>query len=175
MLFVHIPPLSGKDGPFSEERLLHGAQEILRFVLAFASEQAPATTGQWSGPRSNRSRAQREGRLSDGRWTPGTLDRQAWVSALPPRPDRARQTRPTRPTTRKASAPTASCPAGGDLDQTATLQLAADQAAETGTPLFLPAGVYSTSRLTLKSGTQIEGVPGRSILRYRDGGAILQP
>ena len=64
-------------------------------------------------------------------------------------------------------------PAGGDLDQTATLQLAADQAAETGTPLFLPAGVYSTSRLTLKSGTQIEGAPGRSILRYRDGDAIL--
>jgi uncharacterized secreted repeat protein (TIGR03808 family) len=64
-------------------------------------------------------------------------------------------------------------PAGGEIDQTATLQLAADQAAEAGTPLFLPAGVYSTSRLTLKSGTQIEGVPGRSILRYRDGGALL--
>ena len=64
-------------------------------------------------------------------------------------------------------------PAGGEIDQTATLQLAADQAAETGTPLFLPAGVYSTSRLALKSGTQIEGVPGRSILRYRDGGALL--
>ena len=42
VLFVHIPPLSGKDGPFSEERLLDGAQEILRFVLAFASEQTPA-------------------------------------------------------------------------------------------------------------------------------------
>ena len=41
-------------------------------------------------------------------------------------------------------------PAGGELDQTATLQLAADQAAETGTPLFLPAGIYSTSRLTLE-------------------------
>jgi uncharacterized secreted repeat protein (TIGR03808 family) len=64
-------------------------------------------------------------------------------------------------------------PAGGDLDQTATLQLAANQAAETGTPLFLPAGIYSTSRLTLKSGTQIEGAPGRSILRHRDGDAIL--
>ena len=48
VLFVHIPPLSGKDGPFSEERLLDGAQEILRFVLAFASEQAPA--GPVSGP-----------------------------------------------------------------------------------------------------------------------------
>ena len=64
-------------------------------------------------------------------------------------------------------------PGGGDIDQTATLQVAADEAAQTGTPLFLPAGIYSTSRLTLKSGTQIEGVPGRSILRYRDGGAIL--
>jgi uncharacterized secreted repeat protein (TIGR03808 family) len=64
-------------------------------------------------------------------------------------------------------------PAGGALDQTATLQLAADQAAESGTPLFLPAGVYSASRLTLKSGTHIAGVPGRSILRYRDGGAVV--
>ncbi len=78
-----------------------------------------------------------------------------------------------RPTTRKAFSTYGIVPGGGDLDQTATLQLAADQAAETGTPLFLPAGIYSTSRLTLKSGTQIEGVPGRSILRYRDGGAIL--
>lgn len=62
---------------------------------------------------------------------------------------------------------------GGDIDQTATLQLAVDEAAETGTPLFLPGGIYSTSRLKLKSGTRIEGVSGRSILRYRDGGAIL--
>jgi uncharacterized secreted repeat protein (TIGR03808 family) len=64
-------------------------------------------------------------------------------------------------------------PAGGEIDQTATLQLALDQAAQSGRPLFLPAGVYSTSRLDLKSGTQIEGVPGRSVLRYRDGGALL--
>jgi uncharacterized secreted repeat protein (TIGR03808 family) len=64
-------------------------------------------------------------------------------------------------------------PGGGEIDQTATLQLALDEAAESGTPLFLPAGIYSTGRLNLKSGTQIDGVPGRSILRYRDGGAIL--
>jgi uncharacterized secreted repeat protein (TIGR03808 family) len=64
-------------------------------------------------------------------------------------------------------------PGGGEIDQTATLQLAADEAAQSGTPLFLPGGVYSTDRLTLKSGTQIEGVPGRTILRYRSGGAIL--
>ncbi|MGZ8401530.1 MAG: TIGR03808 family TAT-translocated repetitive protein, partial [Methyloceanibacter sp.] len=62
---------------------------------------------------------------------------------------------------------------GGGIDQTASLQEAADQAAQSGTPLFLPAGLYSTSRLTLKSGTQIEGVPGRTVLGYRDGGAIL--
>ena len=64
-------------------------------------------------------------------------------------------------------------PGGGAIDQTAMLQSAADAAARTGTPLFLPAGIYSTSKLTLKSGTHIEGVPGRSILRYRDGGALL--
>ena len=64
-------------------------------------------------------------------------------------------------------------PGGGEFDQTATLQLAFDEAAESGTPLFLPAGVYSTSRLNLTSRTQIEGVPGGTILRYRDGGTIL--
>ncbi|HXG79560.1 MAG TPA: TIGR03808 family TAT-translocated repetitive protein [Methyloceanibacter sp.] len=64
-------------------------------------------------------------------------------------------------------------PGGGEIDQTATLQLAADQAAESGIPFFLPPGIYSTSRLALKSGTHIQGVPGRSILRYRDGGSLL--
>jgi uncharacterized secreted repeat protein (TIGR03808 family) len=64
-------------------------------------------------------------------------------------------------------------PAGGELDQTATLQVAADAAADSGTPLFLPAGVYATNRLTLKSGTHIHCVPGRTILRYRQGGALL--
>ena len=64
-------------------------------------------------------------------------------------------------------------PGGGAIDQTAALQAAADAAAETGTPLFLRAGIYSTSKLTLKSRTRIEGVPGETILRYRDGGALL--
>lgn len=36
VLFVHIPPASGRSGSFSEEALLHGAHETLRFVLAFA-------------------------------------------------------------------------------------------------------------------------------------------
>ncbi|MGD9502895.1 MAG: TIGR03808 family TAT-translocated repetitive protein [Methyloceanibacter sp.] len=64
-------------------------------------------------------------------------------------------------------------PGGGAIDQTAALQAAADAAAETGAPLFLPAGVYSTAKLTLKSGTRIEGVPGKTILRYREGTALI--
>jgi len=64
-------------------------------------------------------------------------------------------------------------PGGGKIDQTAALQAAADAAAATGTPLFLPAGIYSTGKLTLKSGTHIEGVPGWSILRARDRGTLL--
>jgi len=64
-------------------------------------------------------------------------------------------------------------PADGKIDQTATLQEAADAAASSGTPLYLPAGTYSTGRLTLKSGTHIHGVPGLTILRYASGGAIV--
>jgi len=62
---------------------------------------------------------------------------------------------------------------GAGTDQTATLQAALDAAAGSGMPLFLPPDVYSTSRLELKSGTHLLGVAGRSILRYRDGGALL--
>src|SRR5262245_43513136 len=64
-------------------------------------------------------------------------------------------------------------PGGGAIDQTAALQEAADAAAETGAPLFLPTGIYSTAKLTLKSGVRIEGIPGETILRYRDGGALI--
>lgn len=64
-------------------------------------------------------------------------------------------------------------PADGVIDQTATLQEAADAAAQSGAPLRLPAGIYSTGRLSLKSGTHIQGVPGLTILRYSSGGAIL--
>ncbi len=37
VLFVHIPSLSGEHGSLTEETLLRGAQEILRFALAHAS------------------------------------------------------------------------------------------------------------------------------------------
>ncbi len=62
---------------------------------------------------------------------------------------------------------------GGGIDQTASLQEAADKAAQSGTPFFLPPGNYTTSKLTLKSGTEIQGVPGKSVLRYNGGGALI--
>lgn len=58
--------------------------------------------------------------------------------------------------------------AGGAVTQTATLQQALDDAAASGTPLFLPAGTYKTGTLTLKSGTHVQGVPGRTILKGED-------
>ena len=54
---------------------------------------------------------------------------------------------------------------GGNIDQTPSLQEAADKSAASATPFFLPPGNYTTSKLTLKSGTQIQGVPGASVLR----------
>ena len=42
VLFVHVPPTSGKDGDFTEAMLLRGGQAILRFILAFAGEREPA-------------------------------------------------------------------------------------------------------------------------------------
>jgi len=62
---------------------------------------------------------------------------------------------------------------GGGIDQTASLQEAADKAARSGTPLFLPPGDYTTAKLALKSGTEIQGVPGKSALRYNGGGALI--
>jgi hypothetical protein len=65
-------------------------------------------------------------------------------------------------------------PLGGKIDQTAVLQHLIDEAAASKRPLHLPAGIYATGRLTLPSGTQIEGVEGRTILRSRGGAAILK-
>lgn len=64
-------------------------------------------------------------------------------------------------------------PAGGAIDQTATLQDAADQAAQSGTPFFLPPGIYGTGRIDLKSGAHLQGIPGKTILQARDGTAGL--
>jgi uncharacterized secreted repeat protein (TIGR03808 family) len=62
---------------------------------------------------------------------------------------------------------------GEGIDQTASLQDAADQAAQSGTPFFLPPGNYTTYKLALKSGTQIQGVPGKSVLRHNGGGSLI--
>ncbi len=62
---------------------------------------------------------------------------------------------------------------GDGIDQTASLQEAADAAAQSGLPFFLPPGTYTTAKLELKSGTQIQGVPGRSVLRYNGGGGLI--
>ncbi len=62
---------------------------------------------------------------------------------------------------------------GGGVDQTASLQEAANKAAASGTPFFLPPGDYTTSKLTLQSGTEIQGVPGKSVLHYNGGGALI--
>ena len=62
---------------------------------------------------------------------------------------------------------------GGRIDQTATLQEAADAAAKSGTPFFLPPGNYTTNTLKLKSGTQIQGVPGKSVLNYTGGASLI--
>jgi pyroglutamyl-peptidase len=40
-LFVHIPKAAGQGGLFSDAALLHGAQEVIRFVLAFAKQRKP--------------------------------------------------------------------------------------------------------------------------------------
>ncbi len=64
-------------------------------------------------------------------------------------------------------------PLGRAADHTAMLQHAADASAQSGRPLFLPPGLYSTGRLELRSGTHLRGVPGKSILRCRNGGGLI--
>ena len=44
VLFVHVPPWTRKRGPSSQEALLHGAAETLRFVLRYANDQEPFKT-----------------------------------------------------------------------------------------------------------------------------------
>jgi uncharacterized secreted repeat protein (TIGR03808 family) len=64
-------------------------------------------------------------------------------------------------------------PGDGEIDRTASLQEACDLAAQSGTPFFLPAGYYRTHMLELKSGAYIQGVPGKSVLLYNGGGALI--
>ncbi len=65
-------------------------------------------------------------------------------------------------------------PAGGELDQSATLQLAIQNAASSGTVLTLPAGIYAVGGIDLPSGTAIQGVPGRTVLKLSGADFILK-
>ena len=94
--------------------------------------------------------------------------------AAGPRPARSEEGEIPQPFSTYGLAP------GDGIDQTASLQEAADatvalalQAAESGTPFFLPPGNYMSGKLELKSGTQIQGVPGKSVLRCNGGGAVI--
>jgi Right handed beta helix region len=84
-----------------------------------------------------------------------------------------RWTRAAQPATALPAGTYGVVPDGGVADQTAALQRAADAAALSGRPLFLAPGVYATSRIELKSGTHILGVPGRSMLRSRASNSSL--
>jgi uncharacterized secreted repeat protein (TIGR03808 family) len=87
--------------------------------------------------------------------------------AAGPRPARAEEGEIPQPFSTYGLVP------GDGIDQTASLQEAADKAAESGTPFFLPPGNYMSGKLELKSGTQIQGVPGKSVLRCNGGGAVI--
>lgn len=58
-------------------------------------------------------------------------------------------------------------------DQTAKLQSAIDNAANSGLPLFIPPGRYFAHGLKLKAGSQLIGVPGQSILSRKGGSALM--
>ncbi len=65
-------------------------------------------------------------------------------------------------------------PGSGKLDQSASLQMAIEQAVFSSTPLFIPAGTYTTGTLRLKSGLKIIGVPGQTVLRLLNGDSLLK-
>ncbi len=60
-----------------------------------------------------------------------------------------------------------------DDDQSRVLQKAIDAAAKRGKPLFLTAGTYQVSNLTLPDGARLVGVPGRTRLVYGGEGHLF--
>ena len=63
--------------------------------------------------------------------------------------------------------------ANSGADQTANLQAAIDDAAERGVPVELPAGVFNTGPLTLRSGSVIAGAGRLTTLQLTGGGAVF--
>ena len=62
---------------------------------------------------------------------------------------------------------------GSPDDQTKALQRAIEEAARAQVPLALPAGVYRTGLLRLKSGAQLVGVRGATKLMFNGGPSML--
>ena len=62
---------------------------------------------------------------------------------------------------------------GAPTDQGPELQIAIDEAARRGMPLFLQPGRYLVSNLTLPGGTYLVGVPGRTQLLFAGGNHLI--
>lgn len=58
-------------------------------------------------------------------------------------------------------------------DQTADLQRLIAQAAKTGAPILLPAGIFRVSDLRLEPGTKLIGAAGMTTLRFTGGNAFI--
>jgi len=58
-------------------------------------------------------------------------------------------------------------------DQTKRLQAAIDLAAQRKEKLVLPGGTFKTGPLTLRSGTQIEGLYGETVLKFISGSSFI--
>jgi uncharacterized secreted repeat protein (TIGR03808 family) len=93
------------------------------------------------------------------------------AGALAMSPDAARAAPPTSALGRDATQ--YGVRPGSPDDQTKALQRAIDEAARAQVPLALPPGVYRTSMLHLRSGTQLVGVRGATKLAFSGGASML--
>jgi uncharacterized secreted repeat protein (TIGR03808 family) len=60
--------------------------------------------------------------------------------------------------------------AGSDADQSAAFTAALREAAQSGRPLFLPAGTYRVADIALPDNLVLSGIPGASVLALASGG-----
>jgi uncharacterized secreted repeat protein (TIGR03808 family) len=93
------------------------------------------------------------------------------AGALAMSPDAARAAPPTSALGRDATQ--YGVRPGSPDDQTKALQRAIDEAARAQVPLALPPGIYRTSMLHLRSGTQLVGVRGATKLAFSGGASML--
>ena len=62
---------------------------------------------------------------------------------------------------------------GAKSSQTGKLQKAIDAAARAGAILHIPAGVYTTGKLILRTNSILAGIPGQSVLKFSGNEAML--